>query len=70
MDDDPPNANRIGGLGYAARRIAKQSTSQAASQIATMIAAIHRQPGQHRNRNRIRHVPPKPAGNRNLRDGS
>ena len=66
MDDDPPNTNRIGSMGDTAGRIAKQSTAQAASLIAT----IHREPRQYRNGNGIRHVPPKPARNRNLRDGS
>ena len=47
MDDDPPNTNRIGSMGDTAGRIAKQSTAQAASLIAT----IHREARQYRNGN-------------------
>lgn len=66
VDNDPPNPDDIGRLSDAPRRIAKHCPPQPAS----LVIAIHRQPGQDHDRDRIRHVSPELPRNAGLCDGA
>src|SRR5580658_7372681 len=58
VDYDPANANGIGGMDHALRRIPKQGPAQATP----VKLQVHSEAPKYGHRNRIGHVSPEPAG--------